>query len=52
MASLLPGEDDAGYTPITPIPNETPDTSARLNELLAVLSLMAFLYNFFKGSDK
>lgn len=51
MADFLPGEDD-GYTPVTPIPAAPVDTSARLNELLAVLSLMAFVWNFFKGSDK
>ena len=52
MADYMPGEDDTGYTPVTPIPSQPVDTSARLNELLAVLSLMAFVWNFFKGTDK
>lgn len=44
MSSLVPGEDD-GVVELTPIETPPrPDDSGRLNELLAVLSLLAFVW--------
>lgn len=50
METLAPGEDD-GVVELTPIPSEPvhrTDDSGRLNELLSVLSLIAFVWNFFR----
>lgn len=46
--NLVPGEDDdvVELTPIAPTPR--PDDSGRLNELLAVLSLIAFVWNMLR----
>jgi hypothetical protein len=47
MSNILPGEED-GITDVTPIPNAPSDGSVKLNELLSVLSLLAFLWGLFK----
>lgn len=47
MSTFLPGEED-NVTEVTPIPNEPVDGSVKLNELLSVLSLLAFLWGLFK----
>lgn len=49
--NLAPGEDDPTFTDVTPIANPTVDPTAKLNELLAVLSLLAIVWNFFKSED-
>lgn len=41
-------EDPVSDEELTPVPRES-DGGAKLNELLAVLSLMAFLWNLFRG---
>lgn len=49
MSALVPGDDDVvELTPIPSTPTPRPDDSGRLNELLAVLSLIAFVYNFLR----
>lgn len=40
--------DESDITPVTPIPNQLPaDGSSKLNDLLSVLSLIAFLWGVF-----
>ena len=40
---------DPNITEVVPIPNPPPqDGAGKLNELLSVLTLMAFLWSFFK----
>ncbi len=48
IMDFMPGEDD-GYTPVTPIPAiPVQDNGAsRLNDLLAVASLIAFIWRLF-----
>lgn len=46
MSALLPGEDD--ITEVMPIPNAPADGSVKLNELLSVLSLLAFIWGLLK----
>lgn len=45
---FMPGEDD-GYTPVTPIAPTAPadNGASRLNDLLAVASLIAFIWRLF-----
>ena len=44
--------DISELTPIPSVANDTRSGADKLNELLAVMSLLAFLWNFFSGGNR